>query len=292
MLRVGGLIPYSQNFISDPNLIKALLKRSDISISDIVIDIGAGKGAITKHLVLQCKEVIAVEIDTELLNLLAKSINNPNVRLINSDILKVNLPSTDYKVFSNIPFNYTSRIMDKVYFQGNSPSSAYILMQHEACSIYLGIPRETQKSLLLKPFFEFSIFHKFCKSDFTPKPQVDCSMLYVKKLLVPHLREELKNEYYDFVVYGTTQYKLTLKKSLSKIFTHEQFTRLSQQIGFPIEAKPLDLSFMHWVKLFNYFHVGVIEQKRILVNGSYQKQRLSQQKLKKFYRTRKFGIRI
>lgn len=290
MLRVGGLIPYSQNFISDPNLIKALLKRSDISISDTVIDIGAGKGVVTNQLAVFCKEVIAVEIDNTLFKTLVDCAQKSNVTCINNDILKVNLPRVAYKVFSNIPFNYTSRIMEKLYFQGNSPISAYVIMQEEASNLYLGYPRETQKSLLLKPFFEISAYHNFKKTDFTPKPNVDAVMLYIRKLQQSYIKEECKQEYFDFVVYGTTQYKTTLKKSLSKIFTHEQFKRLSQTIRFSIEAKPLDLSFKQWVALFEYYQRGVANEKKAFVNGSYTKQKTSQAKLKKFYRTRKFGI--
>lgn len=286
MLRVGGLIPYSQNFISDPQLVKGLLKRSDISISDIVLDIGAGKGVVTAQLAVFCKEVIAVEIDPTLFKSLVACVQKPNVTCINNDILKVNLPRVDYKVFSNIPFNYTSRIMEKLYFQSIPPVSAYIIMQEEAGNLYLGALRETQKSLLLKPFFEIAVYHNFKKTDFTPKPNVDAVMLYIKKLQQSCIEEAHKQDYFDFVVYGTTQYKTNLKKSLSKIFTHEQFKRLAQSIRFNPDAKPLDLSFKQWVTIFEYYQRGVTGTKKAFVNGSYIKQKNAQEKLKKFYRTR------
>lgn len=290
MLRVGGLIPYSQNFISDPDLIKRLLKQSDITVSDIVLDIGAGKGVLTQQLLSVCKKVIAVEIDPSLFKCLClKYPSTPNVQLVNNDFLKISLPHDTFKVFSNIPFNYTSRIMDKLYFQGNTPTSAYIIMQREASNIYLGLPRETQKSLLLKPFFDIDIFHSFKKTDFFPTPQVDADMIYIKRLVKPYIEIDYIEKYYDFIVYGTTQYKTTLKKSLSKIFTHEQFKRLATSLGFPLEAKPLDLSFKQWIELFNYYQHGVLETKKTLVKNSYLKQKVTQQNLKKVYRTRKFG---
>ncbi len=290
MLRVGGLIPYSQNFISDPSLIKRLLKQSDISVSDIVLDIGAGKGVLTQQLIPVSKKVIAIEIDPSLFKCLySKYSSVPNVQLVNNDFLKISLPHDSFKVFSNIPFNYTSRIMDKLYFQGSTPTSAYIIMQREASNIYLGLPRETQKSLLLKPLFDISIFHSFKKTDFVPTPQVDADMIHIKKLVSPYIEIDSIEKYFDFVVFGTTQYKTTLKKSLSKIFTHEQFKRLATSLEFSLETKPLDLSFKQWVGLFNYYQHGVLETKKILVKNSYLKQKATQQNLKKVYRTRKFG---
>lgn len=287
MLRVGGLIPYSQNFISDPNLVKRLIKQSNISISDLVIDIGAGKGVITKTLRECCKQVVAVEIDKILFNSLLNSANATNVTYVNNDFLKVTLPNDAYKVFSNIPFNHTSRIMNKLYFQGNSPQSAYIIMQKEACDLYMGNPRETQKSLLIKPFFRVEVFHKFNKTDFRPVPAVDIEMLHIEKLEKPLLNKETTVEYFDFVVYGTTQYKTTLKKSLSKIFTHEQFKRLASNLRFSIEAKPLDITYLQWVDLYKYFKIAVIDEKKVLIKGSYCKQQAIQKQLKKCYQTRK-----
>lgn len=289
MLRVGGLIPYSQNFISDPNLVRRLLKQSGISISDTVLDIGAGKGLLTKELINFSNKVVAIEIDPNLFRILKSSVECKSVTLINKDFLEVQLPKEDYKVFANIPFNYTSRIMNKLYFQGNSPSAAYIILQKEASNMYLGVPRETQKSLLLKPFFTINVYYKFTRTDFFPVPNVDIEMLCINKREQSLIKQDFMNEYWDFVVYGTTQYKTTLKKSLSKIYTHEQFKRLSKSINFSMEAKPLDLSTKQWIELFNYYQQGVIETKKQLVRGSYIKQKVEQKKLKKVYRTRKHG---
>ncbi|OGC49515.1 hypothetical protein A2W32_00775 [candidate division WWE3 bacterium RBG_16_37_10] len=286
MWREGRFVSFSQNFINNPNLIKRLIKQSDISISDIVIEIGAGKGVITKQLCKTCKHVIAIEIDSNLYNQLLNNLKIGNITLINNNILRVNLPKTGYKVFSNIPFNYTSRIMNKLYFQGNPPQSAYLIMQREAGNIYIGYPRETQKSLLLKPFFRIEVFHRFNKTIFRPTPSIDANMLQIKVVKNPILEKGSMLEYFDFVVYGTTQYKNTLKKSLSKIFTHEQFKRLSKDLEFSVEAKPLDLTYIQWVKLYKYYKYAVIDKKKMIVNGSYHKQELLQKHLKKSFRTR------
>ena len=285
MWREDRFIAFSQNFIADPNLVKRLIKQSCISISDIVIDIGAGKGAITKLLSKSCKEVVAIELDRKLYTCLAHDLYEKNITLIHNDILKVGLPRSNYKVFSNIPFNYTSRIMNKLYFRNNPPKCAYLIMQREAAKLYAGLSRETQKSLLLKPFFSIETFHKFRKNDFRPVPSVDINMVKIEKLENPLVDKKDRPEYFDFVVYGTTRYKRNLKKSLSKIFTHEQFKRLSKKLAFDLEAKPLDLKHTQWVALYYYYKDGVESKKKLIVNGAYTRQRILQNRLKKVYRT-------
>ncbi|OGC68818.1 hypothetical protein A2415_02635 [candidate division WWE3 bacterium RIFOXYC1_FULL_39_7] len=283
MWREDRFIAFSQNFISDPRLVKRLLKQSDISFSDTVIDIGAGTGIITQELSKVCGKVFAIEIDTDLFKKLTAR-TELNVTAIHQNILDWRVPVSDYKVFANIPFNYTSRIMRKLYFLEHPPTSAYLIMQREAANMYSGYPRETQKSLLLKPCFNIKILHKFQKTDFCPKPAVEIFMLNITKLKNPLLRRCELPEYFDFVVYGTTRYKKTLKKSLSKIFTHEQFKRLSNNLGFPLDAKPLDLTFRQWVELYKYFKTGVESKKRLLVHSAYTRQKIQQNRLKKVYR--------
>jgi len=278
-------VSYSQNFITDPNLVKALIKKSNLAISDTVLEIGAGKGIITTELSKACKKVIAVEIDKNLYDFLSSNLKSSNITLINEDILKVNLPNEGFKVFSNIPFNYTSRIIDRLYFENNSPQSAYLIMQKEVGDIYLGLPRETQNALLLKPFFEIKVFYKFNKKDFKPAPFIDIIMLHIDKLEIPLIEETNKDNYFDFVVYGTTQCKTTLKENLSKIFTSEQFKRLAKNLDFSVTTRPLDITYIQWVELFKYYQEFVIEGKKALVKDSYNKQKLEQSKLKKVYKT-------
>lgn len=123
MSRIGRQYAYSQNLIRSPLLVKRLLNRSRISCDDIIIEIGAGKGIITKELAKRCKKVVAYEIDPSLYTELSCDLaRHSNIELINSDFLKSTLPKCDYKIFSNIPFNFTSRILDKLLKADNPPS--------------------------------------------------------------------------------------------------------------------------------------------------------------------------
>ena len=101
-------LPYSvsQNFLTNRRLIMQLIKKSGIGSHDTVLEIGAGKGHITKELSSSCKMVIAYEIDKNLYENLKPQLEE-NVRLFHMDFLKCALPKQPYKVFSNIPFSKT-----------------------------------------------------------------------------------------------------------------------------------------------------------------------------------------
>lgn len=85
----------SQNFLRDSRLIESLVLHSGITKADTVLDLGAGKGSITRELARHCRRVVAIEKDPELVGLLAQAIGGlTNAELIAGDILHVELPPT------------------------------------------------------------------------------------------------------------------------------------------------------------------------------------------------------
>ena len=91
-----------QNFLSDPSTAEMIVSRSGISKEDIVLEIGAGLGALTVPLALAAEKVFAVEKDINLVpllksELLAKNINN--VDIINENILEIDIESSSGKAW-------------------------------------------------------------------------------------------------------------------------------------------------------------------------------------------------
>lgn len=101
-------LSHSQNFLKNPEFVKGLIDKTDIGASDLVVEVGPGKGIITKLLANKAGRVVGVEIDDKLFADLRKQFQKyPNVEIIKADFLKWELPPEPYKVFSNIPFNMT-----------------------------------------------------------------------------------------------------------------------------------------------------------------------------------------
>ena len=141
----------SQNYLHSKRLVNELIAKSNITTSDLVLEIGPGKGIITEELVKCSKKVIAVELDRNLyLGLREKFSNTENLQLVNRDFLQTQLPAEEYKVFSNIPFNLTAEIIIKLLGASNPPNDMFIIMQYEAALKYSGEPyyAESMRSLM------------------------------------------------------------------------------------------------------------------------------------------------
>ena len=281
---------YSQNFLKNNRLVERIINQSSIGPQDVVYEIGPGKGIITECLVKRCTKVIGIEKDEKLYkSLFQKFKDNDKIEIKYGDFLNYNLPRDErYKVFSNIPFNLTADIITKLTSTVNPPEDAYLIIQDEAARKFAGLPygKERQYSLLLKPWFELKILHNFERTDFYPIPQVKIVLLQIKKRENPLVKKEKNQLYRDFIVYGFNQWKLNLKGALKKIFTYEQLKRLSKDLGFNLSVTATDLDFNQWLGLFNYFIVGVEDNKKALVYGSERILKHQQDRLQKIHRTR------
>ncbi|MFH1946557.1 MAG: 23S ribosomal RNA methyltransferase Erm [Candidatus Magasanikbacteria bacterium] len=283
-------LSHSQNFLKSQKLVESLVRKSGINFSDIVYEIGPGKGIITQELSKKCKQVVAIETDKNLhADLLKKFGKNTKVKIILHDFLTFNLPKEEYKIFSNIPFNLTADIISKITKTDTLPIDTFLIIQREAALKFSGQPyyKESQYSLLLKPIFELKIIAKLRKSDFQPQPKVDTVLLQIKKRKKPLVEKNQIQLYKDFIVYAFNQWKPTLKKSLRNIFSGIQYNKLSYNLNFHKNSKPTDLKFEQWMGMFEYFIKGVSEEKKRIAFGSEQKLKQQQSKLQKIHRTRK-----
>jgi 23S rRNA (adenine-N6)-dimethyltransferase len=264
---------YSQNFIKSPQLIRSLIDKADIKLDDVVLDIGAGRGKITKELMKTSGSVTAYEEDRTLWEHLkgikddAEANPRNNLNLVFKNFLKTYLPTENYKVFSNIPFNQTARIVDKLFFGKNPPEKAWIFMQFEAARRYVGRPlgREMMLSVMLKHSFKVKIIHNFQPEDFTPPPGVEVVLV-----------EFVRNENFDFKEYkkfgkfvkfffnlGTPE----LIKALRKIFTEPQVQKMLSNFQIKRSATLGDIGIREWTEIYGIFNTMVDDKKKRAIYG-------------------------
>ena len=276
---------YAQNFLKDSCLVASLLARCGIGDNDVVYEIGPGKGIITGQLALCCKQVVAIEKDRRLAALLHQQFANwPNVTIHEGDFLDYPLPRKPYKVFANIPFNITTAIVTKLTSAEHSPEDAYLVMQKEAADRFLGRPHESLYSVLLKPWFEVEMVHRFRRRDFAPAPRVDVVMLRLRKRGPPLIKRVDRQCFRDFVVYGFTTWQPTLYHILKGIFTRQQLQRMRRELGVDLDATPTSLPFEQWLHMFEYFKKVGSRQAIYTIMGSEQRLKQRQSGLQKLHR--------
>lgn len=242
----------SQNFIKYPDLVSQLVRASNINDSDTVIEIGPGHGIITRALLRQSKQVIAIEIDPILASKLIESHKNiTNLKVLCQDFLTYPLPSFPYKVFSNIPFSLTSKIINKFLTAPTIPTSMYLILQQEVAEKFMGHP-ETKSSLLAKPWYEIKILGGIDRTSFTKKPQVRIVLAEFKKRPLAFIKDEHQKEYRRFINYGFHQWQPTFLEAYKKVFTYPQLKNIEKTFKLT-GLKPSQVSFDSWLHIFKIY---------------------------------------
>jgi len=190
-----------QNFLTDINTAKREVQYAEIKSDDIVLEVGPGKGILTKILAEKAKKVIAVEIDKKLVEDLRRILPD-NVELLNEDILKIDLNklSKFNKIVTNLPYQISSPFIFKILEYNFE--KAILILQKEFAERLVAEPGDKAYSRLT-----VSVFYKaYCemletvpKGRFNPVPKIDSAIIEI----IPRKYKpfELKDEelFYDLV---------------------------------------------------------------------------------------------
>ena len=147
---------------------------------------------------------------------------------------------------------------------------------------------ERWRSLLLKPWFEAAIVHRFERRDFMPVPRVDVVMLRLRKRGPPLVQHTERQYFRDFIVHCFVNWQSTQGSSLRTLFTRQQRKHIHHVLGIDLHGTQTLLSFEQWLSLFDYFKAVANEQARRLVVGSEKRLVKQQDGLKKIHRTRRY----
>ena len=109
--RAGEL---AQHFLRSETLAGALIRDAHVRQDELVVEIGAGSGRLTRELAKHARFVRAIEVDPVWAQRLRARVTAPNVEVVEADALEVPLPSEAFRVVANIPFNRTTAIMRRL----------------------------------------------------------------------------------------------------------------------------------------------------------------------------------
>lgn len=193
---------HSQHFLRNPRFIAELVGHSNIRRGDFVLDIGAGSGAIAAVLARRCQRVAAYENEPRTLALLRRNMAHcDNVQIVAQDFLRARLPRQPYKVFANIPFSLSSKIITKLALVDNPPRAMYLIVQKQfAQKLVLDSPHfHSALGQALAPWWQARIRRPLRRSDFTPPPAVDTVLLELKLRSKPLLDLAKARDFHSFV---------------------------------------------------------------------------------------------
>lgn len=179
-----------QNFLTDQNKIKAIIDSIPNLKHSTIIEVGPGRGAITKPLVEKAKKVIAIEIDEDMIEILKESIINDNFTLINKDILDIEwddiLTKNDLEnlqFVSNLPYYISTKIMFKVAEDERFNSMSIMLQKELVDRIFAKLNTKAYGRLTVSIGSIFNLEKRINVPSgcFTPKPNVDSGFIVLTR---------------------------------------------------------------------------------------------------------------
>jgi 23S rRNA (adenine-N6)-dimethyltransferase len=276
----------TQNFLRDPKLVQMLVRRADIRPRDVVYDLGAGTGIITEALSRRGARVIAIEGDPRLYAALRRRFaRRPNVRVRRADILEHPLPRAEHVIFASLPFDITSAVLQRLTTSPRPPRDAYLAVQREAAERFRGEPRQTLAALLIAPWFESNVVHRFARADFAPSPSVDVVLLRLRKRgppLIPPARQRL---YRDFTAAAFTTRRPDVGAALVELLGAQIARRVLTAGRIDATAALSTIGRAAWLRLFDRF-AQLPQSVTGLVAGAESRLRRQQRRLRKVHRTR------
>jgi len=245
---------FGQNFLINPSILDSIITAAEIQNDDFIIEVGPGLGFLTSKLIPLIKNLLAIEIDPNLFSYLKTQLNpNPNLKIINQDILKTTVPNIPYKLVANIPYYITSPILNH-FFQvtppGLRPNLIVLLVQKEvAQKICTKDGSHSILSLQTQIFGKPEIYQIVKPENFYPIPKIESAILKIKTY--PH---PLINNFKIFskLISATFQQKRKTMENSLKNNLHlsvKQLEFLFNNSQITPSTRPQQLSIQDWEKL-------------------------------------------
>jgi 16S rRNA (adenine1518-N6/adenine1519-N6)-dimethyltransferase len=246
-----------QNFLTSIPARIAIVEAGHILKTDTVLEIGPGKGFLTKGLLDTEASVVALEKDTDLIPILTSEFSHcKNFSLLQGDVLAFDparhgLQANNYKLIANIPYYITGAIFEHFLTNTNQPSTMVVLIQKEVAErIVARDKKESILSLSVKAYGEPKLVYRVNKGSFNPIPTVDSAVLGIYNIS----RTNFKNQYHEALFFkvvkaGFAHKRKLLTSNLKDAFPETNFHERFVALGIPEKTRAEDLSLPLWLSL-------------------------------------------
>ena len=217
---------YGQNFLVDKNILDKIVAAADISRDDCVLEIGPGIGTMTQRLAEEAGEVVAVEIDGNLIPILEETLSGyDNVTVIHDDILKVDIEDIakrhggrPMKVVANLPYYITTPII-MALFEKRLPLKSITVMVQQEVADRMGVGPGTKEygalSLAVQYYARPEIIAKVPAACFMPKPNVDSAVVRLTRYDEPPVEVEDERWLFTLIRASFNQRRKTLANGIA-----------------------------------------------------------------------------
>ena len=266
---------FGQNFLIDTHVLDKIISAAGVTKDDMVLEIGPGIGTMTQYLAESARQVIAVEIDTNLIPILGETLKEyDNVKVINEDILKVDIKALaeEYnggrpiKVVANLPYYITTPIIMGLFESGVPIDNITVMVQKEVADrmqVGPGSKDYGALSLAVQYYAEPYIVANVPPNCFIPRPNVGSAVIRLTRHQQPPVEVKDPVLMFKLVRASFNQRRKTLQNGLNNSpeihFSKEQIIAAIESLGVPATVRGEALTLEQFAQLANYFSDSFIK---------------------------------
>ncbi len=260
---------YGQNFLIDEDIVLGICEKANVSKEDLIIEIGPGLGTLTSKLLDKAGKVIAVELDTKILQILNDRFSlYDNFELINDDILKVDLKKLineklgdlkKVKIVANLPYYITTPIIMKLLEEKLNIDSITVMVQKEVAERLCTKPGTGDTGAItytINYYTRPEIVLNVPKDSFVPSPKVDSNVINLQILNIPSVVVKDEALLFKVIKFAFMQKRKTLLNSLSnsRLKSKEYFEQMLNDLNIDLKIRPEKLSLEDFAKIADYIY--------------------------------------
>ena len=265
---------FGQNFLIDTRVLEEIIDAAQITKDDFVLEIGPGIGTMTQYLCEAAREVVAVEIDANLIPILKDTLSAyNNVEVFNQDILKVDIASLarernndrPIKVVANLPYYITTPIIMGLFESHVPIDSITIMVQKEVADRMQEGPGSKEYgalSLAVQYYAKPEIVVNVPPSCFMPQPKVGSAVIRLTRHEQPPVQVDNEKLMFQVIRASFNQRRKTLANGLNNFgsfgLNKEEIQSCIEELGVPVNIRGEALSLEQFAELSNiiYAHKG------------------------------------
>lgn len=258
---------FGQNFLIDTHVLDKIIEESHITKDDFVLEIGPGIGTMTQYLCENAREVAAVEIDKNLIPILADTLSAyDNVEVINDDILKVDInrlaqeknDGKPIKVVANLPYYITTPIIMGL-FESHVPIDCITIMVQKEVADRMQVGPGTKDygalSLAVQYYAKPEIVANVPPNCFMPRPNVGSAVIRLTRHAEPPVQVEDEKMMFRLIRASFNQRRKTLANGLGNApdipLSKEQIQESIVELGVPVTIRGEALTLEQFAALSN-----------------------------------------
>jgi 16S rRNA (adenine1518-N6/adenine1519-N6)-dimethyltransferase len=227
---------YGQHFLADRNILDVIGRLAELAPDDVVLEIGPGRGVLTRYLAESVGLVHAIEIDRSLEPALSDLA--ANVDLVFGDALRIELPQDATKLVANLPYNVATPLVVESLDGLPNVRLWCVMVQREVAERFFAQPGTKEYgavSVLVQLAAQQSGFHAVSRTVFRPQPNVDSALVAFRRTELPENYGRVK----ELVTAAFAHRRKTLPNSVAQagLASREQGAEALAAIGRPAETR-------------------------------------------------------